>query len=408
MSASGTIVVVGAGQAGGWAARTLREEGYAGRIVVIGEERYPPYERPPLSKEVLLGKAPAESCYLWPAESYDERRIELRLGQAARRILRADKAVELEDGERIGYDKLMLATGARVRTLPVAGIDLAGVHYLRAIPDTEAIRADIAPGIRVLVVGGGWIGLEVAAAARMLGAEVVVVEALDRLCPRALAAEFAGHLLGIHRRHGVDVRLGAEVEALTGNGRVTGARRAGGRTVEASVVVIGIGIVPEVALAAEAGLEVENGIVVDQLGRTSDPDISAAGDATCHPNGLLGRRIRLESWENAQNQAIAAAKAMLGGTTPYNEIPWFWSDQYDVNIQLVGLPVEWDRTVTRGDRAADKFVEIYLKGERIEGAAAINEPRDIRFVRRLMQTGKAVDPARLADPAVKLQALLKG
>ncbi len=408
MDAIGTIVVVGAGQAGGWTAKTLRDEDFEGRIVLIGEEAYPPYERPPLSKEVLLGKEPAESSYLWPEGAFDKQRIELRTGTAATAIDRGTKTVILAGGEAVAYDKLMLATGGRVRTLPIEGNELVGVHYLRDIPDSAAIRADISEGAKLVVVGGGWIGLEVAAAGRMLGADVIVLEALDQLCGRALTPDFAACLHEIHRERGIDVRLGASIEAILGDDRVSGVRLPDGTVLPASVVVIGIGLIPNVELAAAAGLEVDNGVIVDAFGRTSDPDIYAAGDVTNHPNGLLGRRIRLESWENAQNQAIAAAKAMLGGEAPYEEIPWFWSDQYDLNIQLIGLPVEWDETVIRGERQKNRFIEFYLKDGRIEGAAAINNPRDIRFAKRLMQAGKALDPTALADPVVKLQALLKG
>ena len=235
-----------------------------------------------------------------------------------------------------------------------------------------------------------------------------MVEALDRLCARALTPDMSAWLLDVHRGRGVDVRLGTATEALTGDGRVSGARLAGGEVLPATAVVIGIGIVPNVELAEAAGIEVENGIRVDSCCRTSDPDIFAAGDVTNHPNDLLGRNIRLESWENAQNQGIAAGKAMLGGEAPYREIPWFWSDQYDVNIQLVGLPEGFDETVIRGERDAGQFVEFYMKGGRIDGAAAINNPRDIRFAKRLMQAEKIVDGAALADPAVKLQSLLRG
>ena len=402
------IVVIGAGQAGGWAARTLRDESFEGPVTVVGEEPYPPYERPPLSKEVLIGKEPAESSYLWPEGSFDELGIELRTGVEAAAIDRETRTVALSDGGSIAYDKLLIATGGRVRKLPIEGAQLDGVHYLRGIDDSAAIRADLGEGARLVVIGGGWIGLEVAAAGRMLGAEVTVVEALDMLCARALTPDMAAYLLDVHRERGVDVRLGATIEALTGEGRVSGARLSGGETLPATAVVIGIGIVPNVELAEAAGLEVENGIKVDALCRTSDPDIYAAGDVTNHPNDLLGRSIRLESWENAQNQGIAAAKAMLGGENPYCEIPWFWSDQYEVNIQLVGLPTDFDETVTRGERAAGSFVEFYMKDGSIDGAAAINNPRDVRFAKRLMQAKKIVDPAALADPSVKLQALLRG
>jgi 3-phenylpropionate/trans-cinnamate dioxygenase ferredoxin reductase subunit len=408
MSDNRTFVIVGAGQAGGWTAKTLRDGGFAGRVVLVGDEEYPPYERPPLSKEVLLGQKPPEGAYLWPAKSWDEWQVDLRLGRRAVRLDRSGRRIELADGEVVAYDRLMLATGARARTLAIPGIDLAGVYVLRAIPDTLSIKADIAPGRRVVVIGGGWIGLEVAAAARKLGGEVTVVEALDHLCSRALTSELAEYVQGIHAEHGVDVRLKTTVSRLEGAGRVARAVLSDGASVDCGLVVVGIGVVPNVELARDAGLAVDNGIVVDDRGRTSDPDIFAAGDATNHPNALLGRRVRLESWENAQNQAIAAAKAMLGDAPPYAEVPWFWSDQYDMNIQLVGLAPAWDRTVTRGDPAGGAFTVFYLHGGRLVGAAGVNTGRDVRFCRRLIQSGRTFDPAALADPAVKLQALMKG
>jgi len=403
-----TFAIIGAGQAGGWTARTLRDQGFDGRIVLIGDETYPPYERPPLSKEVLLGDQPPESTFLWPAESYDELRIEFQAATRVAAIAPGDHTITLEGGETLAYDRLMIATGGRARPLPVPGAELDGIHYLRAIDDTAAIRAGIAAGGRVFIVGGGWIGLETAAAARKLGAEATVVEALGQLCGRALTPAMADHLKTIHEDHGVDLRLETSVESFEGDGKLARAILSTGETIETSMAVIGIGLVPNVELAVEAGLEVENGIVVDEFGRTSDADIFAAGDVTNHPNALLGQRIRLESWENAQNQAIGAAKAMLDAGEPYAEVPWFWSDQYDVNIQLIGLPKDWDETVIRGDREANQFIEFYLKGGRINGATSFNNPRDIRFARRLMQAGKIVDPAQLADPEIKLQALLKG
>ena len=408
MAAERTFAIIGAGQAGGWTAKTLRDEGFDGRIVLIGDETWIPYERPPLSKDVLLGEQPPESTYLWPADMYDEAKIELRLDARVASIAPADHAITLGNGETIAYDRLMIATGGRARPLPAPGTDLDGVHYLRGLDDTAAIRAGISPGARVIVVGGGWIGLEVAAAARKLGAEVTLVEALDRLCGRALTPDFAARLLDLHREHGVEICLGTSIERFEGDGKLARAVLSDGAIVETALAVIGIGLVANVELAAEAGLAVDNGIKVDEFGRTSDPDIFAAGDVTNHPNALLGRRIRLESWENAQNQAIAAAKAMLDKGEAYNEIPWFWSDQYDVNIQLAGLPEDIDRTVIRGDADSREFVEFYLKDGRIEGAAAMNNPRDVRFAKRLIQSKKQIDPAQLADPGVKLQALLKG
>ena len=407
MSSGKTFAIIGAGQSGGWTAKTLRDEGFEGRIILFGDEPYPPYERPPLSKEVLLGDQPVESTYLWPDGSYDEWNMEMRLGTRVASISPAGHSLTLENGETVSYDRLMIATGGRARPLRVPGADLDGVHLLRAISDTIAIRKGISQGSRFFVVGGGWIGLEVAAAARKQGAEVTLVEALDQLCGRALTPEFAARLLKIHQGHGVDIRLNTSIDHFEGDGSVARAVLSDGNAVECATAVIGIGLIANTELADAAGLQVDNGIVVDELGRTSDPDIFAAGDVTNHPNALLGRRIRLESWENAQNQAIGSAKSMLDKGAAYTEVPWFWSDQYDVNIQLAGLPVDCDQTVLRGDPDAPEFIEFYLKDGRIDGAAAMNNPRDLRFTKRLIQAQKIVDPAQLADPAVKLQAILK-
>jgi 3-phenylpropionate/trans-cinnamate dioxygenase ferredoxin reductase subunit len=410
MTAASTFVIVGAGQAGGWAARTLRDEGFEGRIVLIGEEDYAPYERPPLSKALLLGEVEPESCALFADADYRERDIEFRLGRRVTCLLPAEHRIELDDGSDLDYHRLMLATGARPRPLPVPGADLAGIHYLRTIPDALAIRGDVAAGKTALIVGGGWIGLEAAAGLRKLGMEVVVVEAADQLCGRVLTPEMGQWMLKFHTGHGVDVRLGTGVERFEGNGRVERAILGDGSVVETPLAVIGIGVIPNTELAGDAGLELDNGIVVDDMGRTSDADIFAAGDVSNHPNALFGRRVRLESWENAQNQAIAAARAMLGKGEPYAEIPWFWSDQYDVNLQLIGLPDGWDETVTRGDPAASPegpFCVFYLKGGRIDGGVAVNNGRDLRFAKRLMQAGKPVTAAELADTDIKMQALLK-
>lgn len=407
MSSGKTFAIIGAGQSGGWTAKTLRDEGFEGRIILFGDEPYPPYERPPLSKEVLLGDQPVESTYLWPDGSYDEWNVEMRLGTRVASISPAGHSLTLENGETVSYDRLMIATGGRARPLRVPGADLDGVHLLRAISDTIAIRKGISQGSRFFVVGGGWIGLEVAAAARKQGAEVTLVETLDQLCGRALTPEFAARLLKIHQGHGVDIRLNTSIDHFEGDGSVARAVLSDGNAVECATAVIGIGLIANTELADTAGLQVDNGIVVDELGCTSDPDIFAAGDVTNHPNALLGRRIRLESWENAQNQAIAAAKSMLDKGAAYTEVPWFWSDQYDVNIQLAGLPVDCDQTVLRGDPDAPEFIEFYLRDGRIDGAAAMNNPRDLRFTKRLIQAQKIVDPAQLANPAVKLQAILK-
>jgi 3-phenylpropionate/trans-cinnamate dioxygenase ferredoxin reductase subunit len=298
--------------------------------------------------------------------------------------------------------------GARPRRLAIDGANLSGIHYLRTMDDTLAIRGDVQPGTTAAIVGGGWIGLECAATLSKLGCKSVVAEFADRLCGRAVTPDISDWLLAFHRNHGVDVRLETSVERFEGNGRVARAVLSGGEVIDCSLVVIGIGVIPNSELAAEAGLAVENGIVVDELCRTSDPDIFAAGDVTNHPNELLGRRVRLESWENAQNQGIAAGKSMLDKGERYNEIPWFWSDQHDANIQMIGLPENWDHVATRGEPAEGNFITFYLRAGIIVGAIAVNNPRDLRFAKRLMQAAKQVSVDQLADPSVKMQALLKG
>ena len=302
----------------------------------------------------------------------------------------------------------MIATGGRATTLPVDGADLDGVFTLRTINDSEAIRANLNEHTTVLIVGAGWIGLEVASAARKRGAKAIVIERADRVCERALAPEMSQWLHDLHVRNGVEIRCGVSIDCFEGDDKLERAVMTDGNIIDCDIAVIGIGLTPNIELAQAAGLEVNDGIVVNEQGQTSHPDIYAAGDNANHPNALLGRRIRLESWENAQNQAICAAKAMLGQENTYAEIPWFWSDQYGANIQLMGLPETWDETVVRGNRDNAEFVEFYLKNGQIEGAAAINNPRDLRFTRRMMMSNKKFIASELADPEVKLQKLLKG
>ncbi len=412
MSAVQTFIVIGAGQAGAWAARTLREEGFEGRILLLSEESHLPYERPPLSKALLLGEADVASTYFWPIEIYDELRIELRLDTRVALLVANENRIELAGGGSLTYDRLLLATGGRPRPLLLPGADLDGVCDLRSITDTlaicEALETRVAPGGNVLIVGGGWIGLEVAAAVQKLGAQAIVVETLDRLCARVLSPELSAWILNLHTSHGVDVRLGCGIEGFQGDDILKGAALADGSTVDAALAVVGIGIIPNAELAADAGLEIENGIKVDEFGCTSDADIFAAGDVASHPNAVLGQRVRLESWENAQNQGIATAKSMLGRQEPYGDVPWFWSDQYDVNLQLIGLPEDWDETVIRGDQASGSFIHIFRKAGLVIGAVAVNNGRDLRDVKRMMQMGKIVDADALADPAQKLHQLLKG
>lgn len=368
------VAIVGAGQAGGWCARTLRDAGFDGEIVLIGEEHHPPYQRPPLSKEVLLGEKSPESTYLWPSGLP----VDFRGGTRVTRIDRRAKRVEVSNNETVGYDKLVLATGGRVRRL-----DIPGAHYLRTIEDAAGLRLALLRGGNVLVVGGGWIGLEAAAAARSVGCDVTIVEATDRLCGRVMPNVVSDYLRDLHQRHDVHVRLNETLNMHT-----------------AATIVIGIGIIANVELAQEAGLNVANGIVVDEFGVTSDPDILAVGDVA-NLNG-----VRLESWANAQNQAIAAAKSLAGAPTPYREIPWFWSNQYHVNIQFLGLPSSGQAVVMRGTPAEDKFSLFFLDGERIGAVVAANSMRDLRVARRLMERNVIVRADMLADESKPLQDLL--
>ncbi len=305
------------------------------------------------------------------------------------------------------YDKLLIATGARARRLALAGGDLAGIFYLRGLDDCAALRAALRRDAAVAVVGGGYIGLEVAASARRRGCRVAVLEAQNAVLSRIAAPEVAAWFEKLHRANGVDVHTGVAIAGFGAkSGRVDYVLLSDGRRIEADVVVIGVGAVPNVELASEAGLPVENGITVDDQGRTADPDIFAAGDAANHPNALLGRRVRLESWQNAQNQAIVAAMAMCGEPARYAEIPWFWSDQYDVNLQIIGAPATWDRLVVRRYDKEGSLAFVYVKDGRVVGANALNAPRDIPVTRQLIQTRHQIDLAALADAARPLRELL--
>lgn len=400
------IVIVGAGQAGGWAAKTLRAEGFAGSIALVGAEPHPPYERPPLSKAVLAGTAAVESCYLFKPDDFAALALDFRPGTRATRIDRAARAVHLDDGTSLPYDKLILTTGGEARKLPVPGGDGPRVHYLRTVEESLAIRASLASGKRLAVIGGGWIGLEVAATARKLGLEVVVLEALGRPCIRAAPDALSAYLSALHARNGTRIVCGAAVARIDDSG-AGGFRIAlgDGTAVDADAVVVGIGLAPNVRLAQDAGLEVADGIVVDDAGVTSDPDVLAAGDCANLPLACLGRRLRLESWANAQNQAIVAAKRALGQDVRYDELPWFWSDQYDANIQILGVPTAWPEPVARGDPRGNAFSLFYVDGGKLAAVVSINAPRDLRAAKRLMQSGKPVSAAALADPATNLAKL---
>jgi NADPH-dependent 2,4-dienoyl-CoA reductase/sulfur reductase-like enzyme len=403
-------VIIGAGHAGGRAAEAMRALGFAGRILLIGEEPHLPYERPPLSKELLQGKAEMFGP-IRPAEFWKEKDIELRLGTRAAAIDTAAKTVTLADGAVEPYDKLLIATGGAVRRLPLPGADLGNVFYLRTLDDSRAIDARLTPGAKVVVIGGGFIGLETAASARLRGCEVTVVELADRLMARCVPPEISQTFLDLHRREGVDIRLGTGVARLDGDDRVervvTQTATGDGDALDADLVVVGIGIAPDTALAEAAGLAVADGIVVDAYCRTSAPDTFAAGDVTSHFSPVYGRHLRLESWQNAQNQAIAAARVMCGEETPYAEVPWMWSDQFDAKLEVAGMPTEWDAVVMRGDPSTGAYMLFQLAAGRPVGAMSVSQPRDMRFARRLLQAGKEVDPAALADESVSMRDLAR-
>ena len=403
---TGTIAIVGAGQAGGWAAQTLRSEGFAGRVVLIGEEPHRPYERPPLSKAVLSGDAHADTTHLLKPEAFDALRIDWRPNVGATFIDRAAKQLHLTRGAHVSYDKLILCSGGRARRLNIPGTDLPGVFTLRSIGDAAALGAALSAGKRLLVVGGGWIGLEVAATARKKGLDVTVVEAMGRLCERTVPPEISGYLLQLHAAHGVDVRLGTGIGRLAQGAR--GALTASftdGRALECDAVLVGVGLVPNDELAREAGLACDGGILVDSQCRSSDPDILAAGDVATWHCEWAGRRTRLESWQNAQEQGIAAARAALGIAVNHQPLPWFWSDQYEINLQIFGMPTPAHDVVVRGDRNSSSFVMFFLDAGKVVAALGPNAARDLRFARRLIERRTSVDAAQLADLRVPLAKL---
>ena len=401
-----TFVIVGANLAGGRAAQALRKEGFDGRLILIGAEPDPPYERPPLSKEYLRGEAPKEKLFIVPPAFYDENDIELRLGEEAKRIDVQERAVELDSGERVSFDALLLATGGRARALPIPGVDLEGVYYLRHVGDSESIAAELQEGRRLVVIGAGFIGSEVAASARMKGLDVTMLEIAPVPLERALGRELGGIFAEIHRDHGIDLRTSEGVERFEGAQRVERVIATSGAAIDCDLVVIGVGIIPNTEIAEGAGISVNNGIVVDEYCRTDVDGIFAAGDVANFYSPILDERLRIEHWANAQSQGRAAALNMLGRKEPYNEVPWFWSDQYDLNMQLVGHAPSWDEVVFRGSVSERTFTAFYLKDGRLRAALAVNRFRDIRPSRELIKAGLEVDPRKLQDEETELRSLL--
>ncbi|HEX4198070.1 MAG TPA: FAD-dependent oxidoreductase [Caulobacteraceae bacterium] len=398
------VVMIGAGHAAGMAAANLRQYGFAGPVTLIGEEPIPPYQRPPLSKAWLKGEADEDALTLKPESFYAEHGIDLRMGVRAEAIDRAAGRVRLSRGGDIAYDILVLATGARPRRLPIEGADLAGVRVLRSAADAEALKAELGPGRRIAVVGGGYIGLEVAASARALGAEAVVIEREARVLARVANATLSGFFQAYHEARGVGFELGAEITAFEGaGGRVAGVRLGDGRLIACDVVLVGVGAAPNDELVREAGLDCGIGVVVDEAARTSDPAIYAIGDVTLRPMPLYGRQFRPESVPSALEQAKQAACAIAGRPPPAPEVPWNWSDQYDLKMQLAGLPFNVDDVLVRGDPANAHFAVFHLSQGMIQAVEAVNAPAEFMGGRQLIGSRRVIVRERLADPSISMK-----
>jgi 3-phenylpropionate/trans-cinnamate dioxygenase ferredoxin reductase subunit len=405
-------VIVGASLAGAKAAEALREEGFDGPVVMIGEESERPYERPPLSKDYLLGKADRETIYVHPREWYAEHDVDLRLGVEVTSIDRAAHEVSLADGRKAGYGKLLLATGSSPRRLSVPGADLDGVLYLRSAGDSDRIRAAFQDASRVAVIGAGWIGLETAAAARAAGAEVTVLEMAELPLQRVLGRQVARVFADLHLANGVDLRGGVRITEISGSGgKADGVRLADGRHVGADVVIVGVGISPNVQLAAAAGLEVDNGVWVNAQLRSSDPDIFAAGDVANAFHPLLGKHVRVEHWANALNQPQTAAKAMLGQDVAYDLVPYFYTDQYDLGMEYAGYvePDGYDEVVFRGDVEGREFIAFWLGDHgRVLAGMNVNVWDVNDAIQALVRSGQPVDVAALSDPGTPLESVTSG
>lgn len=402
-----TFVIVGAGQAAAQAVDSLRREGFDGRLVVVGDEQHMPYQRPPLSKKFLSGELPLERLLVKPAAFYDTARVELKLGVRAEGLDLQKRELRLSDGDTLDYDRLLLATGTAPRKVTVPGNELGGVHYLRTIADVDRIRAELAKAKRVVVVGAGYIGLEVAATSRKLGLEVDVLEMADRPMNRVVAPEVSEFYAAEHAREGVRIHAGTLVSGFEASAadasRVGSVHTLDGRTYPADVVIVGIGVVPVTGLAAAAGLAVENGIAVDPYCRTSDEHVWAAGDCTNHPSPRYHRRVRLESVDNAFEQAKTAAANMLGKGVVHDKVPWFWSDQYDLKLLIVGLNFDYDQALVRGDPAARTFSCCYLRDGELLAIDCVNNPKDYMAAKKLIAERARFDVAKLASCDVALK-----
>lgn len=402
-----TCIIIGASHAAAQMSASLRQEGWQGRILVIGDEQHLPYNHPPLSKAYLSGSQSADELLLRKANFYEQKEVEFKLGVRVEEIDRLAQTVTLNNGEKLHYDKLALCTGSRVRTVNLPGVELPGIHYLRDLKDVDGIRGDVVEGKSAVIVGGGYIGLETAASLKKLGMKVTVLEMAPRVLARVTAPELSEFYTRVHKEEGVDIKTGVAVAAFEGNGRVEKVTCADGSSFPADLVVIGVGIIPNVELAQTAGLEVDNGVVVDEFGRTSDPNIVAAGDVTNHYNGIYKIRLRLESVPNATDQAKSAAAAICGTEKLYCTLPWFWSDQFDLKLQIAGLSQGYDQVIIRGDKDNGRsFAAFYLREGRLIAADCVNRPPEFMIAKKALSTGAAINLETLHDESVPPKELL--
>jgi 3-phenylpropionate/trans-cinnamate dioxygenase ferredoxin reductase component len=400
-----TFIVVGAGLAGAKAAEELRTRGFDGRVLVIGSEPERPYERPPLTKGYLRGESEREKAYVHEEGFYAQQEIELLTGVTATALDTATARVTLDDGRELGYDRLLLATGAEPRRIPIEGAELDGVHYLRTLSDCDALRGRLEAGGRVVVVGAGWIGSEFAASARQRGLEVTLVDPLALPNERIFGPEIGSFYRDVHAQHGIELLLGEGVDAFEGDGALARVRASGGRSIDCDFAVVGIGVAPRVQLAQEAGLAVDNGIVVNDRLQTSARDVFAAGDVARAWHPFYGEKIRVEHWSNALNQGPVAARAMLGEPVSYDRIPYFFSDQYEVGMEYSGHAPAWDDVVFRGERDRGEFIAFWLSGECVVAGMNVNVWDANEDVQALIRSRQPVDVARLSDPDTPLSAV---
>lgn len=401
-----TFVIVGASLAGAKAAETLREEGFDGRLVLIGDESERPYERPPLTKDYLRAESPREKTYVHAEAFYREHDIELMTGTAVTALDPDRSRITLDDEGELGYDRLLLTTGAEPRRLPTPGANLDGIHYLRTLEDCDALRERLDQGGPAAVIGSGWIGAEFAASARQRGADVTVIDPVSVPLERVLGPEVGAIYRDVHRDHGVQLLLGTGVEGFEGDRSVRAVKTSDGRTIECDFAVVGIGVAPRVELAEGAGLNTDNGIVVDQSLATSAPGVYAAGDVANAWHPFYDRHIRVEHWANALNQGPAAARAMLGQAVAYDRIPYFFSDQYDVGMEYSGFATEWDEVVFRGDPASREFIAFWLSEQRVVAGMNVNVWDVNEHLQALIRSRRVVDLATLADPDTPLDSLV--